>query len=183
MNYLVRTSLMTALVGSLVIGPLTGTASAHGIIDLDGVSAVAGQSSSMTLEVQHGCSTNDGTVEVQAFVGKPWRMVKPKPVDGWSSRVSRQEGGGWQITWTNRGAPIPFSTPIFFPVTVAWPNKPGTYGMSVLQLCPNGSYYWNDQYTPADGTKTSPPLTPRPEVLVVGKSKTSEQSARSPRQR
>lgn len=170
-----RTAVVTALasamlVGPMLVGPLATTASAHGIIDLDGVSAVAGASSLMTLEVQHGCATSDSTIEVQAFVGKPWRAVKPQPVAGWSSRVARQDKGGWQITWTNLGAPIPFGTPIFFPIKVAWPAKPGTYGMSVLQLCPDSSYYWNDEYTPANGSVTSPPLTPRPEVLVVAPS-------------
>jgi len=154
----------------MLLAPLAGTAQAHGIIDLDGVSAVAGGTSRMTLEIQHGCGTTDATIQVQAFVGKPWRAVRPHPVAGWSSTVARQDKGGWQITWTNLGAPIPFGTPIFFPITVAWPNNPGTYGMSVLQVCPTSTYYWNDEYTPATGSVTSPPLTPRPEVLVVSNS-------------
>ncbi len=165
-----RATVVTLIAGTLLVGPLATSTSAHGIIDLDGVSAVAGTSSLMTLEVQHGCATSDSTIEVQAFVGKPWRAVKPQPVNGWSSRVSRQDNGGWQITWTNLGAPIPFGTPIFFPIRAAWPTKPGIYGMSVLQLCPNSSYYWNDEYAPANGSVSSPPLTPRPEVLVVAPS-------------
>ena len=39
--------------------------------------------------------------------------------------------------------------------------------MSVMQLCPGSSYYWNDKYAPATANVPSPPLTPRPEVLVV----------------
>jgi hypothetical protein len=108
--------------------------------------------------------TSDGVTLVKV------RAVKQQPVNGWSSRVSRQDNGGWQITWTNLGAPIPFGTPIFFPIRAAWPTKPGIYGMSVLQLCPNSSYYWNDEYAPANGSVSSPPLTPRPEVLVVAPS-------------
>lgn len=177
MRLSVRTALVTALAGALCLGPLSTGANAHGIIDLDGVSAVAGKTSTMTLEVQHGCATSDSTVEVQAFVGKPWRAVTPQPVAGWSAEVTRQGTGGWQIIWTNLGDPIPFGTPIFFPIRVAWPSKPGTYGMSVLQLCPDSSYYWNDTYSPANGTVTSPPLTPRPEVLVVSRPESPKKTA------
>jgi len=41
--------------------------------------------------------------------------------------------------------------------------------MSVLQLCPGSSYFWNDKYTPATASLSSPPLTPLAEVSVVAK--------------
>ena len=171
-------ALTTASLGVLAIAtPMISTASAHAIIELKGVSAVAGTTSAMTLEIQHGCLPSEPTVQVEAFVGKPWRAVKPQPVAGWTSTVTRQAQGGWHITWVNQGAPIPFGTATFFPITVAWPKTPGTYGMSVMQLCTNGtSYYWNDKYSPASATADSPPLTPRPEVLVVAKGSTSATS-------
>lgn len=155
-------------VGSVVLfGATIAPAQAHGIIELNGASAVAGQSSVMTLEIQHGCLPSEPTVQVEAFVGSPWRRVLPQSVPGWTSTVTRQAKGGWHITWVNQGTPIPFGTATYFPISVAWPTKPGTYGMSVMQLCPGSSYYWNDKYTPATADVPSPPLTPRPEVLVV----------------
>jgi len=123
----------------------------------------------MTLEIQHGCLPAEPTVQVEAFVGAPWRAVKPEPIAGWTSSVTKQASGGWHITWVNQGTPIPFGTATFFPITVSWPKNPGTYGMSVMQLCPGTSYYWNDKYTPATASLPSPPLTPLAEVLVVAK--------------
>jgi hypothetical protein len=164
------------LFGALALGafalltPLASTASAHAIIELKGVSAVAGTTSAMTLEIQHGCFPSESTHQVEAFVGKSWRAVKPQQVEGWTSTVTKQAGGGLHITWIKQGEPVPFTTPTFFPISVAWPAKPGTYGMSVMQLCTHGtSYYWNNKYSPASATADSPPLTPRPEVLVVAK--------------
>ena len=151
----------------LVVCTVASPASAHGIIDLKGVSAVAGKSSVMTLEIQHGCLPSEPTLQVEAFVGAPWRAVKPQAVAGWTSSVTKQSKGGWHITWKNQGVPIPFGTATFFPISVDWPTTPGTYGMSVMQLCPGSSYYWNDKYAPATANVPSPPLTPRPEVLVV----------------
>lgn len=175
MRSFTRSAIVVAALGTftfstiLLNSPLIASASAHSIIELKGVSAVAGQTSVMTLEIQHGCLPAEPTLQVEAFVGAPWRAVKPKPLAGWTSSVTKQAKGGWHITWVNQGTPIPFGTATFFPITVSWPKNPGTYGMSVMQLCPGSSYYWNDKYTPATASSPSPPLTPRAEVLVVAK--------------
>ena len=172
----------TASLGAICLAsPMMTNASAHAIIRLEGVSAVAGATSALTLEIQHGCLPSEPTVQVQAFVGKPWRAVKPQKVDGWTSSVKKQSKGGWQITWINQGDPIPFGKPTYFPITVSWPKTSGTYGMSVWQLCANGStYYWNEKSTAATATTNSPPLTPKPEVLVVAKNSASTSSASKP---
>lgn len=182
MRPLLRTSLAISALGAFALGtPFAATASAHAIIQLKGVSAVAGSTSAMTLEIQHGCLPSESTLQVEAFVGAPWRAVKPQAVAGWTSRVTKQAKGGWHITWVNQGAPIPFGTATFFPITVAWPKTAGTYGMSVMQLCTDGTtYYWNDKYTPATATADSPPLTPKPEVLVVAKKAASASSSAKP---
>jgi uncharacterized protein YcnI len=182
MNPLTRIAITAAgLSGFALITPLAATASAHAIIRLEGVSAVAGATSAMTLLIQHGCLPSEPTVQVQAFVGKPWRSVKPQKVDGWTSSVKKQAKGGWQITWINQGEPIPFGKETLFPITVSWPKTPGTYGMSVWQLCANGStYYWNEKYSPASATNNSPGLTPKPEVLVVAKPTSSAPSTSKP---
>jgi uncharacterized protein YcnI len=171
----IRSAIVVATLGLFAFGtvapssPLLATASAHSIIWLDGVSAVAGERSAMRLEIQHGCLPANPTVRVEAFVGAPWRAVKPEPVAGWTSSVTKQANGGWHITWVNQGTPIPFGTATFFPIMVSWPKNPGTYGMSALQWCPGSSYYWNDKYTPATASSSSPPLTPLAEVSVVAK--------------
>jgi uncharacterized protein YcnI len=177
-----RLALTTAIVGALAMAsPMISTASAHAIIRLNGVSAVAGATSPMTLEIQHGCLPSEPTVQVEAFVGAPWRALTPQPVDDWTSTVVRQPSGGWHVTWVKQGDPVPFGTPTHFPITVKWPMNSGTYGMSVLQVCSDGStYYWNDKYTPATATADSPPLTPRPEVLVLAKGGSSSSKTPKP---
>lgn len=163
-----------------IAGLAAGPAAAHAIIELDGVSAVAGKTSAMTLEIQHGCLPAEATTQVQAFVGRPWRAVRPSAVPGWDAAVERLPRGGWQITWTNLGEPIPFGTATFFPIEVDWPKKTGTYGMRVTQQCTDGtSYDWNEKYHPATANRPSPPLTPRPEVLVVTKAEKASPSASS----
>ena len=182
MRLLSRTVLTAATLGAFAVAtPLAATASAHAIIELNGVNAVAGTTSAMTLEIQHGCLPSEPTIQVEAFVGAPWRAVKPVAVAGWTSSVTRQAKGGWHVTWVNQGAPIPFGTPAYFPLTIAWPKTAGTYGMSVLQLCTGGSsYLWNTQYSPASATADSPPLTPKPEVGVVAKKDASHGTASKP---
>ena len=165
---LTMAALGISLGASMAVGLSAPAAFAHAIIDLDGVTAVAGRSSAMTLEIQHGCLPAEATTQVDAYVGRPWRSVKPGAVPGWQVTVQKVTQGGWHITWKNLGTPIPFGTPTFFPITVGWPVKPGTYAMHVTQQCTNGSAYdWNEQYGPATATAPSPPLTPRPEVHVV----------------
>lgn len=154
------------LAGLLVVAVMP-SASGHAIIDLEGKDAVAGTTSDMKLEIQHGCSDSlPGIVEVQAFVGKPWRKIRPLAVTGWSTEVSVQKSGGYRITWKNQGEPVDFGTPVFFPLKVSWPKKAGTYGMTVLQVCPGGSTLWNTEFTAATGDAPSPPLMPLPEVQV-----------------
>lgn len=171
MRLMTRSSVTTVTLGVFALSTaFATTASAHAIIKLNGVSAVAGTSSAMTLEIQHGCLPSEPTVQVEAFVGAPWRAVRPQAVSGWTSSVTKQAKGGWHITWVNQGVPIPFGTATFFPITVAWPKNSGTYGMTVMQLCTDGStYLWNDTYTPATAAADSPPVTPKPQVLVVAK--------------
>ena len=180
--HLTRLALTTTTLAAIALAsPMVTNASAHAIISLNGVSAVAGSTSAMTLEIQHGCLPSESTVQVEAFVGKPWRAVKPQTVPGWTSSVTRQAKGGWHITWVNQGAPIAFGTATFFPITVAWPKQAGTYGMSVMQLCTdNSTYYWNEKYSPASATADSPPLTPKPEVLVVAKKSASSSTTSKP---
>lgn len=171
----------TALTALVVVGVGAAPARAHAIIDLGGRSAVAGTTSVMTLEVQHGCLPSEATLQVEAFVGAPWRALRPGAVAGWQATVAPLPRGGWHITWANQGAPVPFGTATFFPITADWPTRPGVYSMRVTQQCTNGtSYDWSEQYRPATANHPSPPLTPRPEVLVVAK---PEPPSPSPRPR
>jgi len=169
MNFHCGTRSAALLIG-LVAGSLlavSAPAQGHAIIELNGKDAMAGATSPMTLEIQHGCI--DGaqeTLQVQAFTGKSWGRVIPKPVTGWNSAVTKQRNGGSLITWSKQGAAAPFGTPVYFPLEVSWPKKSGIYGMSVLQVCPSSSTFWNEPFTPATANKPSPPLTPLPQVQV-----------------
>jgi len=160
-------SIFTCLASAGLLLAVSAPAQGHAIIELNGKDAIAGTTSPMTLEVQHGCIDGaQGTLQVQAFTGKPWRSVVPQPVSGWSSSISKQSNGGSKITWIKLGAPAPFDTPVYFPLVVSWPTKSGIYGMSVLQICPTSSTLWNDPFTPATANKPSPPITPLAQVQV-----------------
>lgn len=153
---------------AMVVLAIPAPASAHGILDLGGVDAVAGRSSTVTLEIQHGCITRStGTVQVEAFVGKPWGRVVPQPVDGWTVRTQRLASGGRQLTWTKLGDPQPFGTPVFFPMKATWPSSPGVYSMKVTQTCPDDVTTWGTPGGPATADAPSPPLTPIPQVKVL----------------
>ena len=124
----------------------------------------------MTLEIQHGCLPSEATLQVDAFVGRPWRGLRPVTVPGWQATVASQSSGGWHVTWVNLGAPIPFGTPTLLPIAVDWPKRPGVYSMRVTQQCTNGtSYDWSTPFRPATAGTPSPPLTPLPQVRVVAR--------------
>jgi hypothetical protein len=144
-------------------------ASAHAIISLGGVDAVTGQTSRMTLEVQHGClSDEDGVLQVLAFVGKPWGRLRPQPVAGWSMKRATLASGGQQITWTkDDGVPQVFNVPVYFPIDVTWPSRPGVVGMTVTQVCAQDTTTWNTPAAPATASTDSPPQTPMPQVKVL----------------
>ncbi|CAB4908578.1 MAG: DUF1775 domain-containing protein [Actinobacteria bacterium] len=160
-------TVISCVVSAGLLLAVSAPAQGHAIIELNGKDAIAGTTSPMTLQVQHGCIDGaQGTLQVQAFTGKPWRGVIPKPVAGWSSSVSKQTNGGSKITWIKQGAPAPFDTPVYFPLIVSWPTKSGIYGMSVLQICPSSSTLWNEPFTPATANTPSPPITPLAQVQV-----------------
>ena len=145
-------------------------AQAHAIIELNGTAAIAGQVSEMTLEVQHGCITKgSGTVQVLAYVGKPWGRVTPGPVAGWTSTTKRLDSGGQQVVWTTTGEPQPFSTPLYLPMRIRWPKAQGVYGMTVTQVCTDDVTTWSTPFGPATADAPSPPLTPLAQVKVLAK--------------
>lgn len=162
---------MSAAVAVLVVAASLATAapaSAHAIISLGGTDAVAGESSRMTLEVQHGClDEEDGVIQVLAFVGKPWGRLVPQPVEGWSVTRTRLDKGQ-QLTWTKLdGGPQTFNDPVYFPIEVTWPRQPGVIGMKVTQVCPEDSTTWDQPFAPATAGVDSPPQTPMPQVQVL----------------
>ena len=158
---------ITGLAAAVLLG-VPASAQAHGVIDLGRVDAVAGRTSTMTLEVQHGCIANaTGTLQVEAFVGRPWGRVAPQAVSGWTVGVQRLSSGGRQITWTKLGEPHPFGTPLFFPIRVTWPQEPGIYSMKVVQACPGDVTTWGTPPGPATANSPSPPVTPIPQVKVL----------------
>jgi uncharacterized protein YcnI len=160
-------SCLSLATAALMIG-MAVPAQAHGIIDLGGTDAVAGRTSTMTLEIQHGCITRStGTIQVQAFVGRPWGRLVPRPVEGWTVQERRLASGGRVVTWTKQGDPQPFGTPVYFPIRVTWPSKPGTYSMKVVQACPDDVTTWGTPGGPATADAPSPPITPIPQVQVL----------------
>ena len=157
------------------------SAGAHAIIQLNGVPAVAGKTSAMTLEIQHGCITGGGgTVGVTAQLGKNFGVVTPQVVDGWTGSAAKN-GSGTSVTWTATGAAQPFDQPLLLPLQVKWPSKSGVYSITATQTCsgPSGETTWSEPVKPATANSPSPPLTPLATVCVLPKrlAKSSSPSA------
>ena len=166
MRRLLSTTAVAAGAAALVLATAM-PASAHAIVDLTGKPAYAGKSSVMTLEIQHGCGQNGkGINKVVAYFAKPYRKVVAAPVNGWTSTTKRTSIGR-KVVWTLRGTAPAFSTPTYFPMTIRWPKKPGTYGLPVKQWCGKATNVWDVPDGPATANQPSPPLYPLPQVRVL----------------
>lgn len=154
------------LLGVGVVG--ASPASAHAIADLSGVTAYAGQTSVMTLEVQHGCLTNElGIDKVLVTFNKHFGKVKPKRVSGWESKVRATQHKGQRVVYNLVGEVPAFNQPTYFPMKISWPTEPGVYGIPVTQVCDGEVNHWNVPDAPATADKPSPPLYPLPQVQVL----------------
>lgn len=142
-------------------------ASAHAIVDLTGATAYAGKSSTMTLEIQHGCLQNEAGVEkVAAYFSKDYGKVVPQSVDGWTGSVKKTSDGS-KVVWKLTGDVPAFNTPVYFPMDISWPKKPGVYGLPVRQWCDGATNIWDEPDGPATANKPSPPLYPLPQIKVL----------------
>ena len=84
------TVLAVAVAAGSLLAITATPASAHAIMDLTGKQAYAGLTSTMTLEVQHGCLQNQAGIDkVAAYFNKKFGKVTPQSVTGWSGKVSR----------------------------------------------------------------------------------------------
>ena len=143
-------------------------ASAHAIVDLQGTSAYASRTSTISLELQHGCLANQvGIDTVVVYVEKSYRSVEPGTVDGWKVSVKRTSDKTRKITYTLTGTRPSFNTPTYFPLTIGWPSKPGVYGLPVKQKCEGETNVWDVPDGPATANQPSPPLYPLPRVKVL----------------
>lgn len=143
-------------------------ASAHAIVGLNGDPAYAGQKSAITLELQHGCLSNElGIDKVVATFDKSFGKVRAKPVQDWTSKVRPGPGGIQRVVWTLTG-PVPaFNQPTFFRLEISWPKKPGVYGVPVTQQCDGEVNRWQVPDGPATANQPSPPLYPLPQIKVL----------------
>ena len=113
---------MSALAAALIAAPLViasaAPASAHAIVDIGGDPAYAGRTSTMTLEIQHGCLENEAGIDkVAADFDKDYVKVKPQAVEGWTSSVKRA-GKTTKVVWKLTGDVPAFNTPVFFPMDI-----------------------------------------------------------------
>ena len=87
---LTLSALATALIAAPLVIASAAPASAHAIVDLSGDPAYAGRTSTMTLEIQHGCLQNEAGIEkIAAYFNKNYIKVVPQSGDEWSSSVNR----------------------------------------------------------------------------------------------
>ena len=170
-------STVSALAAALIAAPLViasaSPASAHAIVDIGSEPAYSGHTSTLTLEIQHGCLQNEaGIQKIAAYFGKAYIKVVPQSVASWSSTVKR-DGGVTKVVWKLTGAVPAFNTPVFFPMDVTWPKKPGVYGLPVRQWCDGATNIWDEPDGPATAGKPSPPLYPLPQIKVLKAPRTS----------
>ena len=167
----------TASLSSLAVGTLAAAliaasaapASAHAIVALNGDPAYAGRTSTMTLEIQHGCLQNEAGIEkVAAYFDKAYGKVVPGKVDDWTASVKRT-GKTTKVVWQLTGDVPGFNTPVFFPMAITWPKKPGVYGLPVRQWCDGATNIWDEPDGPATAGKPSPPLYPLPQIKVLAR--------------
>ena len=164
-------STVSALAAALIAAPLViasaAPASAHAIVDIGGDPAYAGRTSTMTLEIQHGCLENEAGIDkVAAYFDKDYVKVKPQAVEGWTSSVKRA-GKTTKVVWKLTGDVPAFNTPVFFPMDITWPRKRGVYGLPVRQWCDGATNIWDEPDGPATAGKPSPPLYPLPQIKVL----------------
>ena len=80
----------TALIAAPLVIASAAPASAHAIVALNGDPAYAGRTSTMTLEIQHGCLQNEAGIDkIAAYFDKAYVKVVPKQVDDWTVSVKR----------------------------------------------------------------------------------------------
>jgi hypothetical protein len=157
---------LAAVSGLVIMG--ASPASAHAIVELNGDPAYAGRTSVMTLEMQHGCLSNElGIDKVVATFNKKFGTVKPKSVAGWKSKVRSTSGNKQRIVWTLTGSVPAFNQPTYFPIKISWPKQPGVYGVPVAQVCDGEVNRWDVPDGPATADKPSPPLYPLPQIEVL----------------
>ena len=165
-----RVALLCGVLAGVAAASLmsASTASAHAIAELNGDPAYAGRTSIFTLELQHGCLSNEkGTDTVVAFFDSSFPSVRPKSVSGWKSQKSRQSNGNHKIKWSLVGNRPAFNTPTYFPLSIDWPKAPGVYGVPVKQKCDGAKNMWNTPDAPATANAPSPPLYPLPQIKVL----------------
>lgn len=159
----------TAAAAALAASALTAAApaSAHSIIELNGAPAYAGRTSTMTMEIQHGCMPSQPTYKVVIYFSSRFGAIVPLTVKGWRAVTGTRANGTKYVVWKSTNGAQPFPTPLYLRMRITWPRTPGTYGMPTQQFCVGGgSWYWNTPWQPATANVPSPPLTPLPTVVV-----------------
>ncbi|MFM8774326.1 MAG: hypothetical protein ACKOFP_10940 [Actinomycetota bacterium] len=164
---LLRASIIAAIAACTVVVS-AAPASAHAIVDLEGDPAYAGRTSTIRLELQHGCLANEvGIDTVIVYLDTSFRSVRPGAVDGWKASTKHSASGTHKVTYTLTGTRPAFNTPTYFPLTIGWPAKAGVYGLPVKQKCEGEVNVWDVPDGPATANQSSPPLYPLPQIKVI----------------
>ena len=157
----------TVLAAAALIITSAAPASAHAIVALDGAPAYAGKSSTITIELQHGCGGNQlGIDKVVARFGKEFGKITPRAVAGWTAKTKRTTDGR-KVIWKLTGSVPAFNAPTYFRMKISWPKEPGVYGVPVIQRCNGEVVRWEIPDGPATADKPSPPLYPLPQIQVL----------------
>lgn len=147
-----------ALAAIMTIGALVFAANASAHVEVQPGEVVAGSTTSITLEVGHGC---DGSptrrLDIQIPVGVK-DVVGSAPV-GWTALSSATV-----LTFTSSaGAELAPDATGKFPFSFVAPTQPGRVFFKTVQKCTEGETAWIDAW---DGTGAEPD-NPAPSVMVV----------------
>ena len=105
----------TALIAAPLVIASAAPASAHAIVALNGDPAYAGRTSTMTLEIQHGCLQNEAGIDkIAAYFDKAYVKVDEEGTEAAAARRSnasvKRAAISPSLTATSpakRGAPVP----------------------------------------------------------------------------
>ena len=122
---------------ALVALGLTGVAQAHVEVTTNNA-PVEGTTGIITMHIEHGCEDAGGTLydtdRVVTQLPKAFTGVTLPKHRGWTGTVTATSSGT-RVQWKTTGAKLGKHTPGKFAIAVAYPAKPGMFGLPTVQYC------------------------------------------------
>ena len=129
---------------ALVALGLTGVAQAHVEVTTNNAPE-KGTTGIITMHIEHGCEDAGGTLydtdRIVTQLPKAFTGVTLPKHRGWTGTVTATSSGT-RVQWKTTGAKLGKHTPGKFAIAVAYPAKPGMFGLPTVQYCGSRSTAW-----------------------------------------